>query len=248
MRIALARFVGVVLVLAWSQVSSAQSAEEVIEKSVAALGGRAAHAKIKSRSASGSITLQTPAGDIPGTIEVVNALPNKTRTVIKADLSQFGAGPLTIDQRFDGQNGYVLDTLQGNREITGNQLDNMRNSGFPHPFLTYKEMGVAATLEPREKIGDREMLVVVFEPAAGSTIKQFIDAETFMPARFSLKVTVPQLGTDVEQTTDLSDYRERDGIKVPFKLTSSSSVQSFVIILSTVEHNVAVDGKQFVKP
>ena len=37
------------------------------------------------------------------------------RTVIKADLSAFGAGQLLIDQRFDGTTGYVIDSMQGDR-------------------------------------------------------------------------------------------------------------------------------------
>ena len=236
-----------VVVLLSAHAVSAQTAEEVIEKSLAAMGGRAAHAKIKTRSMSGTITLGTPAGDIPGTIEVLNALPNKTRTLIKADLTSLGAGPLVIDQRFDGKSGYVLDTLQGNREITGNMLDNMRNSGFPHPFFSYKDLGIAVKLQGKEKLGDREFYVLAFEPTAGSTVRQFVDAQSFMPARFVLTVTVPQMG-DLEQTTELSDYRDVDGIKVPFKLTASSSVQSFTVVLDKVEHNVAVDEKLFVKP
>src|SRR5687768_9963588 len=109
----------VIAVLLSAPAAWAQTADEVVETSLAALGGRAAHSKIKTRSMAGTITLGTPAGDIPGTIEITNALPNKVRTVIKADLTSLGAGPLVIDQRFDGKSGFVLDTLQGNREITG---------------------------------------------------------------------------------------------------------------------------------
>jgi outer membrane lipoprotein-sorting protein len=240
--------VAVAVVLLFSANAAwAQTAEDVIEKSLAALGGRAAHAKIKTRSMAGTITLGTPVGDIPGTIDITNALPNKTRTLIKADLTSVGAGPLVIDQRFDGQSGYVLDSLQGNREITGNQLDNLRNSGFPHAFLTYKELGITAKLQGKDKVGDRDAYVLVFEPTAGSTIRQFIDAESFLPTRFVMTVNVPQMG-DLEQTTDLSDYREVDGVKLPHKLTASSSVQSYTVEISKVEHNAAVDEKQFVKP
>ncbi len=52
----------------------------------------------------------------------------------------------------------------------------------------------------------------------------------------------------IEQTTELSDYREVDGIKLPFKLTSSSSLQSYTVEISKVEHNAPVDEKLFVKP
>jgi len=55
MRILIQRLAAVVLVLAWAQASSAQTADEVIEKSIAAMGGRAALEKIKTRSMTGSI-------------------------------------------------------------------------------------------------------------------------------------------------------------------------------------------------
>lgn len=235
------------VVLASAPIAAAQTAEEIIEKSIAAMGGRAAFDKVKTRSMSGTITLNTPVGDLPGSVEILNARPNKARTLIKADLSAVGAGPLTIDQRFDGQSGYVVDTLQGNRDMTGNQLDNMRNAGFPHAFLNYKDAGFSVKLQGKEKLGDGEAYVLVFEPAKGSTIRQFIDAQTMLPVRFALTVTVPQMG-DIEQTTTLEDYREVDGVKMPFKLTSSSSLQSFTVALDKVAHNVEVDEKLFIKP
>jgi hypothetical protein len=131
MRTSAARLVlAIILAAVGARSASAQTAEEIVEKSITALGGRAAHAKIKSRSMSGTITISTPVGEVQGTIETLNAAPNKQRTLVKADLASFGAGLLEVDQRFDGSTGYVLDTLQGNRDITGNQLDNMRNSAF----------------------------------------------------------------------------------------------------------------------
>jgi hypothetical protein len=153
-----------------------------------------------------------------------------------------------IDQRFDGQNGYVLDSMQGNRDVTGNQLDNMRNAGFPHAFLNYQALGFTAKLQGKEKNGAGEAYVIVFEPSKGSTIRQFIDTQSMLPVKFVLTVNVPQVGQDIEQTTVLEDYKEVDGVKLPFKLSSSSSLQSFTVTLDKVAHNVDVDDKLFVKP
>jgi outer membrane lipoprotein-sorting protein len=237
------------VVLTMAQLASAQqSATDVIEKSLAALGGRAAHAKLQSRSATGTIALSTPAGEIAGTLELLNAAPNKTRMLLKADLSALGAGELVIDQRFDGQAGYVLDSLQGNRTITGNQLDNMKNTSFPHPLLDYKDRGTSAQLAGKETVGGREAYVVLLDPATGSAVRNYIDAESYLPIKAVMKVDIPQLGQEVEQTTEFFDYKEVDGVKVPFRITTSSSIQSITITLTDVQHNVKVDDSLFVKP
>ena len=236
------------LLLASAHVASAQTADEVIEKALTATGGRAALGKLKSRLATGTITLNTPAGDIEGSIELTNAAPNKSRTLIKADLTALGAGQLVVDQRFDGNAGYVLDSLQGNHDMTGSQLDMQRNGSFPHPFLNYKEMGTAAKLIGKEKVGDREAYLLIFEPTSGPVVRQYIDTETYLPTRAVLKMDVPQLGREVEQTMDFFDYREVDGVKLPFRLRATSDVQNFTITLAKVEHNVQLDQTLFSKP
>ena len=247
MRTLIQRLAAGVFVLAFAHTAAAQTADEIIEKSIAAQGGRAAFQKITTRTISGTITLGTPAGDIPGTIEIQNAAPNKTRTLIKVDLTSLGAGPMQIDQRFDGTTGYVLDSLQGDRPIGGNQLDNMKNGAFPHPFLTYKASGASASVAGKEKMDGRDAIVVLFEPTAGSPIRSYIDAETYLPIATRVKTTLPQVG-EIEQTSHTSDYRDVDGVKIPFKVEVSSAIQSFTIVINKVEHNTAIDDKIFVKP
>ena len=89
---------------------------------------------------------------------------------------------------------------------------------------------------------------LIFDPTTGSEQRQYIDAETYLPIRLVMTVNVPQLGQDVEQITDFLDYKEVDGIKIPFRLKSSSSIQNFTITVSKVEHNAKVDDTLFVKP
>ncbi len=173
--------------------------------------------------------------------------PNKSRTLIKLDLTALGAGPMTVDQRFDGTSGYVIDTLQGNRDITGNQLDNMKNGMFPNPLLNYKENGATVELGGKEKVGDRETYVLIMKPKSGSVAKQFIDTESYLPIKLVVKVDVPQVG-ELEQMTELSDYREVDGVKIPFKVKVSSAVQNFTLTVTKVEHNTKIDEALFSKP
>jgi outer membrane lipoprotein-sorting protein len=247
MRIASKRLLTAALVLSWAAAASAQTADEIIEKTLTAMGGRAALGKLTSRSSTGTMTVSTPGGEIAGTIEVLNEAPNKSRTLITLDLSAVGAGPMTLDQRFDGTSGYAIDTMRGNHEITGGQLELMKHNTFPTPFLDYKERGSKAELAGTEKVGDRDAYVLNITPASGPASRLFVDAQTYLPVKAVTTVNVPEVG-DLEQTTELSDYRAVDGVQVPFRIKGSSSVQSFTIAVNKVEHNVKVDEALFSKP
>jgi outer membrane lipoprotein-sorting protein len=211
------------------------------------MGGRAAMEKLTSRSATGTLTIGTPAGDIAGTVEIVTAAPNRQRTLLKADLSAFSMPPLSVDQRFDGTNGYVMDSMQGNREITGSQLTNMKANAFPHPFLNYKAQGLKVELKGKEQVAGREAFLVIFQPAQGNPIKQYIDAQTFLPVRTVVRAEVPGMG-EIEQYVDPSDFRDVNGIKEAHKVTLTNSEQTVTMTLTKIEHNVPVDPKLFVKP
>lgn len=229
------------------RIAAAQTADDVVEKYLAAIGGRAALAKITSRSTTGTITLTLPNGPVSGTIEVLNQQPNKVRSVTKLDLTSVGAGQLTREQRFDGTIGYVLDNLQGNREITGDLLENLKNATFPTPLLAYKERGATVELAGKEKVDGRDAYLLLFKPKVGPVVRNFIDAETYLPARIVVKLDVPEAGGEVEQTSDLSDYRVVDGIKIPFAIKVSTA-QSFTVTVVKVEHNVKIDETLFSRP
>ena len=151
-----------------------------------------------------------------------------------------------IDQKFDGTSGWALNTLQGDTQITGNQLDNMRNATFPNPLMNYKATGATVELLPSETVAGKAAIVLKITPKVGSVTKLFLDATTYLPFRSTATINMPQLGGDIEQVAEASDYRTVDGVKMPFKTTNSNAAQSATIVLTKVEHNVAVDDAMFV--
>jgi zinc protease len=226
----------------------AQTADEVVERSLTAIGGRAALGKLTSRTTTGTISVSTQGGDLTGTIELYNKPPNKVRTVVKIDASAFGLGQILQDQRFDGTAGYTLDSLNGNRDITGDQVEIMRSSTFPTPLINYKDTGARVELLGKEKVGDRDAYVLRFTPKTGPPSRMFMDAETYLLVKSVVTLNVPQLGTDVEQTVELSDYREVDGVKVPYRTRSINQLQTLTIVFTKVEHNTPIDERIFAKP
>ena len=152
---------------------------------------------------------------------------------------------MIIDRRCDGKTAFESNSMTGDREITGNQLDNMLNASFPSPFLSYKEAGGKVEVAGKEKLGDRDAVVLVYTPKTGSVARLYFDAQTWLLIRSVGKVNVPEAGGDIEQTTDPSDYRDVDGVKVPFTLVMTSPVQSVTIRLQKVEHNKPIDDALF---
>jgi hypothetical protein len=233
--------------VALTGLASAQNVDEIVDKHLAAIGGRAALGKLTTRHATGTATLTVQGIELSGPYEVYGKAPNKTRVILKLDTTAAGGpGEMVVDQRFDGVNAIALNSMQGDTPITGNQLENMRNNAFPTSMLTYKERGVKAELLPREKIGDKEMIVAQFTPKAGSAVRYYFDPATYLIARTVAKVTSAEMG-DYEQVVDFSDYRTVDGIKTAFQTVNSTPAQIIKVKLDKVEHNVPVDDAMFTK-
>jgi hypothetical protein len=223
----------------------AQTVAEVIEKHLAALGGRAALGKITSRLTVGTVALSSPTGDLNGTIEALYKVPNKMRAQVALDLTPMGmTEKMQIDQRFDGKAGWILNSLQGDAEMTGDQLENMRNSMFPSPLLNFQERGVKVELQPKETLAGKEAVVLLVIPKSGPAARVYLDPDTYLAMRSTIKMNSPEMG-ELNQVSEPSDYRTVDGIKVPFKIVNSSEMQTVTIVLSKVTHNVPADDAQF---
>ncbi len=235
------------LVIVSATGAAAQTAEEIVERHLTALGGRAALAKLTSRTMTGTITVTIEAGDLQGQLEVTTAPPNKSRTLLGLDLSAFGLDKMVHDERFDGSTGYIIDTQQGNREVTGNQLHNLRNDTFPTALLDYKGQGASVARAGKEKVDDREAYVLIRTPKAGPPIKHYIDAESHLEMRTVTTNDSPAIGP-YELTVLYGDYREVDGVKVPFQIRGVSSAENFNAVLTKVTHNQPVDAATFSRP
>jgi hypothetical protein len=178
------RFALVAVFLAWAPIVSAQTVDEVIEKSITCHGRTRGDREDQDPLDDRNASLSTPGRRHSRHVEVQNAAPNKMRTVIKADLSAFGAGQLLIDQRFDGTNGYMINSMQGDQPITGSQLDNMKSNSFPAPVPRLQGEGRQGDAERQGK-GRRSRRVRrgVRAERRDRRSGQFIDAESYLPVR-----------------------------------------------------------------
>jgi hypothetical protein len=236
-----------VLLTLGASAALAQTADEIVEKHLAAMGGREALGRVRTRVSTGTVRVETAVGPISGTVEAFAKAPNKSRSLVTLDLSSLGAGTFINDQRFDGTTGYVIDTLNGNRDITGSQLEAMRNNGFPTVWLDYRARGLTIVLTGQETLAGGAAYVLEVTPKIGPRARAWVDAETLMLVKTSVPLESTPAGP-VEQVTEYGDFRTVDGVKVPFSVKSTTSGQTVTAVLTDVKHNVEVDDAGFLKP
>lgn len=230
----------------WTR-AQALTPENIVAKSLQALGGAEALGKLTSRRATGRVTISTPAGDVSGPIEILSKAPNKVRASMTMDLSAMGGGQVEIVQRFDGTTASQSNSMQGETDITGTELEYMRNQTFPTPLLRYKENGVTLALLPNDTIDGQAVLVVQMTPKVGPPVKVYFDPKTYLPVRTFVHVNSAALGGDVDRVSDTSDYRDVSGVKVPFRLVGSTGGQTLTIVFDTVQDNVPIEDSVFSK-
>ena len=120
----------------------------------------------------------------------------------------------------------------------------MKNSTFPSPLLNYKAAGIAVELLPRATVAGKEFILLKVAPKTGSVVTMYLDPATYLVTRTTSKVNTPDVG-ELDQLSEASDYRDVSGIKVPFTVVNSNSLQKITISIEKVEHNVTLDDAIF---
>jgi hypothetical protein len=215
------------------------SADEVIRKYDAALGGRAAWEKLHSRVSKG--TIEIPAlNNLSGTIEVHMKAPDSILVTINL------AGAV-IRQGFDGTTAWSDDPRNGLRTLSGGELeDEKREANFYHALdlqKIYPKMVVTGV----EKVRDQDAYVIEATPiAGGENDKLYFDTGSGLLVRSVNHRHTPDGVAEFE--AEIEDYKDIDGIKLPGKVEQKSAQSGFVITFTDMQHNVNLSDSQFTKP
>jgi outer membrane lipoprotein-sorting protein len=211
------------------------SVDQILAKYVAAAGGKETLEKINTRVIKGTIDVVT--FNVSGAFEQSNKAPNQQ--VMTSEIPGYG----TVIQCFDGKAAWASDPEHGVHDVIGSELARMKRSADIAGQLHMKEAYKRLTVKEKSKAGDREAYVVEAEPAEGNAEKLYFDAQTGLLIR--VETRTPD-NTAVALTFD--DYKDVDGIKVPFTIKQDSEQLSLVIKAQDVKNNVPVDDARFVKP
>lgn len=211
------------------------SADQLIDKYVQALGGAAAVDKITSRVAKGTIEF----GDKSFPIDLYSKDPEK-----RISFTHMPEGDNVT--AFNGQEGWLGMTGHPMREMHGPDIDGASIDADLHLATHLKGMFSKVSTRGTEKVGDHDAYMVVGERADKPPLRLYFDTQSGLLVRL-LRFGETPLGRLPTQI-DYADYREADGVKVPFRWTLARPNGRFTIQLSELKQNVPVDDAKFVKP
>jgi outer membrane lipoprotein-sorting protein len=221
-------------------VSDGPTADQVLDKYVAAIGGAANIAALTSYHAQG--TYQGWDDQQPYALQVYARAPNQR---LWSWRSVYGERTMV----YDGRDGWVM---ASNVErpvplefLSGQELDGTRfEAGLTFPMrikqaLTQTRVGLPVS------INDRDVQVVQGR-AGGALVTLYFDVESGLLTRLMRYVDSP-IGRIVTQY-DYEDYRPVAGVRMPFKWTRTWLDGRSVFQLTNVQPNVQIPAERFARP
>lgn len=226
------------------------SANDIFLEYTRALGGATNVGKTTSLAFKGTVDmLVPPPPGPPGT----PAPPAAMGTVpaehyvkgMKGVISWSFPGRPTVAMGFDGTIGWHNTPI---REDTGDELRLLVLLGEAFPGLEFRDSHTNVQVDAMEKVGDRDTYRVVGTRKEGFPIidRLNFDAQTGLLVR-SYTTMQSVIGSFPEDTY-YEDYRDVNGVKVPYTMRVVSAEGNRTFKWASVEANASVDDAKFMKP
>lgn len=218
--------------------ASLPEATTILEKYVAAIGGREKLQSVKSRIMSS--TIEFPEQGMKGTSKVYQAPP----AMAFSETEIAGIGKFT--QGSNGEVAWESNAMMGTRVLAGKEKSNFLRSmrfnaeyDFANTYKTMKTIGTG-------KVGDREAYIVELVSNDDVTEKRLFDKESGL--LLSLQSKIPSQMGEIESETFFSDYRDVDGIKIPFKTIVKVMTSEISTTVDKADFNTEIPADRFALP
>jgi outer membrane lipoprotein-sorting protein len=238
-----------IALLAWSSFAalapsaSAQTADEILAKVLAARGGADKIKAIHAERVSGKISFG-PEFEGPFSVEFVRPLK------MHMEISINGRNVVRV---YDGKSsGWVINQFAENKDVQPMDAADLRNiadeSDFDGPLVDYQSKGNHLELQGKDEVAGRQTYKLQLTNKNGDVRTYFFDASTFLLIKWEGKVVVDNHETPLE--TFFSDYRDIHGVKFAFEVDSDTpgSPQQKKITIEKIEIDPKIDEARFAKP
>jgi len=217
-----------------------EAARQVLTRFIDASGGETSLRKQPTRLTIGSF--ESPAMGVHGTIEILQAAPRQMfqKLII--------ASTATITMGTDGQQAWMNVPGVGVQLMDGLQRDQFIEESDLLALLEYPKRFVNLGVKPPSKVNGIDCLVVGGINKLGKAETMYFERASGLLLRWDRSKLDPSSNwADTE--TYFEDYREVDGVKLPFKISQKMPAdQAFNLVITSVKHGVETTADRFKVP
>lgn len=212
--------------------------DAVFDSYVNAIGGREALEKLKSRVIRGRLEL--PGVTSWAQLNIYAKAPNKALTVM--NVQPMGE----VKHGYDGHTAWDVGYSFGTQSLTGASLAGFSIEPDFHRDLKLRELYPGIKVLGIVKDSDREFYLLEGYARGGG--HEYLYFETKSGLMTGRDLTEQTSQGPVRVSMRYSDWREVNGVKLPFKITQSIPNLKFTFTVTEIKHNLPVDDYLFEKP
>ncbi|MEW6210483.1 MAG: protein kinase [Acidobacteriota bacterium] len=222
----------------YEEKTTATTVDEVLSRYIEAIGGEDAVRAVTSRTVKASFEIADTG--VVGTMETYAKPPDKYLTIIS------GPGGISTRVGFNGSLAWSKEPAGEMREIEGYELEGIKRDAAFYKELDFTGLYSDLSIKGKEKIKDRDVIVLEATLPEGGSDLLYFDVETALLVRADVTRQTQQGALSTENWFE--DYRTVDGIRMPFTLRQSGPLISIVIRVREVRHNVQIRDSVFDQP
>ncbi len=209
--------------------------DAILEKYLSAAGGEQAVRKIVSRVEKGTVDL----GQRQFPIDVFSKSPGKRLSVMHLPNGESSTA-------FDGTKGWLSVPGRPVRSMSSGEAEAAAMDADLHFAVDVRKAFSDFDLAELGKINEQPTQVVVGMREGKPPVKLYFDEQSGLLVRLVRYADTP-LGLYPTQI-DYSDYREAEGVKVPYRWTIARPGGQFTIQVQSLQQNVPLDDAKFAPP
>ncbi|MEP6945249.1 MAG: serine hydrolase [Acidobacteriota bacterium] len=216
--------------------------DELMQKTIDAAGGEANLRKITSRVVEASVDLENQ-GVKAMSVSYAKA-PDKSAS--STTMTALGKTIGTGWEYFDGSTGEEAYSFAPVEKYSGKHLEDIRLGSDLYAPLDWRANYKKIEINGIAKVDGEPAYVVAFQPEKGTAFKEFYSTKTFLLLKREGMTTSSTSPQAIPYSIVFSDYRDVDGIKLPFRSVSNNvSNGNIVSTVTSVKQNVPIDDKIF---
>lgn len=223
-------------------IAGAQTADEIVAKTIAAQGGADKIKAVQTMRMTGTMTAG-PGIEAPLVIEVKR--PNKLR-------ADFDVQGVENTQAYDGQSAWISLPAQGMKIPMPAPADLTKlmeeQADMDGPLVDYQAKGNKVELMGKEPVQGTDTFKLKITTKAGDVRYVYVDTEHFLPLKSESVRTLN--GAEHTMWTVVGDYKAVSGVVMPYSIESGmdGAGGSQKVTLSKIEVNIPIDDARFKMP